>query len=316
MRGFSPGPFRHNARGSLIHSKSSHLLPTLSLAAAGSLWGTGFLFGKIAFAEMTVAENAAYRFIFGTIALLPVLLRRRTKFTASDFKLLLFASLIGVPVQFLIQFKGLSLTTVSHAALMVGTLPVLLALSSVVVLHERLTPLEWTVLAISALGAVFIAVSHGTDPNAPRATATGDILIVVSMVAAVASIVASKRLMPAYDPLQVTVDMIGIGTVMLLAFVELTQPVRFHFAPRVWLSAAAQGILATALAYLFWNWGLARVPAARAGVFLNMEPVLGAILGSVILHERLGGLALVGGAMIIASAVYFSRPRPKANVEL
>ena len=288
-------------------------MPTLSLAAAGSLWGTGFLFGKIAFAEMSVNENSAYRFIFGSIALLPVLLRRRTKFAPGDFKLLLFASIIGVPVQFLIQFKGLSLTTVSHASLMVGTLPVLLALSSVVVLHERLTRIEWAMLSVSAVGAVFIAISHSGSSNGPRATAVGDLLIVVSMVAAVGMILASKRLMAEYDPLQVTAEMIVIGTVLLLVFVEVTRPVRFHFAPRVWFAAAAQGILATCLAYIFWNWGLARVPAARAGVFLNMEPVVGAILGFVILHESLGPLALLGGGMIIASAIYFSRPRVHAQ---
>jgi drug/metabolite transporter (DMT)-like permease len=257
---------------------------------------------------MTVSENSAYRFIFGGLALLPVLLRRRTKFASGDFKLLLFASIIGVPVQFLIQFKGLSLTTVSHASLMVGTLPVFVALSSVVVLHERLTRAEWAMLFVSALGAVFIAVSHGTG-SGPRATAMGDLLVVVSMLAAVGMILASKRLMTEYNPLQVTAEMIVIGTVLLLAWVEVTHPVRFHFALRVWFAAAAQGILATCLAYIFWNWGLARVPAARASVFLNMETVVGAILGFVILHESLGKLALLGGAMIIASAVYFSRPR-------
>lgn len=258
---------------------------------------------------MTVSENSAYRFIFGGILLLPLMFRRRTKFAPGDFKLLLFASLIGVPVQFLIQFKGLSLTTVSHASLMVGTLPVLLALSSVVILHERLTRLEWSMLFVSALGAVFIAMSHGPGrtANAPQASTKGDILIVISMAAAVASIVASKRLMTEYNPLQITAEMIILGTVMLLVFVELTHPIRFHFAPKVWMGAAAQGILATALAYIFWNWGLARVPASRAGVFLNMEPVLGAILGFVVLHESLGPLALLGGAMIISSAVYFSR---------
>jgi drug/metabolite transporter (DMT)-like permease len=264
---------------------------------------------------MSVNENCAYRFIFGSLALLPVLLRRRTKFAPRDFKLLLFASVIGVPVQFLIQFKGLSLTTVSHASLMVGTLPVLLALSSVVVLHERLARTEWMMLAISALGAVFIAMSHGGGGNGPHATAAGDLLVILSMVAAVAMILTSKRLMAEYNPLQVTAEMLIIGTVLLLVFVELTRPVRFHFSGKVWFAAVAQGVLATALAYIFWNWGLARVPAARAGVFLNMEPVVGAILGSAILHESLGGLALVGGAMIIASAVYFSRPRVRSESE-
>jgi drug/metabolite transporter (DMT)-like permease len=64
--------------------------------------------------------------------------------------------------------------------------------------------------------------------------------------------------------------------------------------------------LATAGAYLCWNWGLAHMPAARAGVFLNLEPVVGTLLGMSLLHERLGSMAVLGGLLIISAAVYFS----------
>jgi drug/metabolite transporter (DMT)-like permease len=60
------------------------------------------------------------------------------------------------------------------------------------------------------------------------------------------------------------------------------------------------------MAYLLWNWGMARLPAAKASIFFNMEPLVGTILGLIVLHERLSGLALLGGAMIICGAMYFS----------
>ncbi len=47
------------------------VLPTASLALAGCLWGTGFLFGKIALGETTVSENVAFRFLCGSTLLLP-----------------------------------------------------------------------------------------------------------------------------------------------------------------------------------------------------------------------------------------------------
>lgn len=282
------------------------LLATLSLAAAGSLWGTGFLFGKIAFTEMTVAENVAFRFLVGSICLAPVLFRRAKPFASRDLLLLAFAGLIGVPVQFLVQFKGLQLTTVSQASLMVGTLPMLLALSSALFLHERLKPHEWGVLSLSAIGAVLIALSASQAGHASSSTARGDLLVLVSMIAAVVMILTTKRLMSEYHPLQVTAAMIIMGTALLLVWVEATQPVRFHFSAKAWMAVVAQGVLATTMAYVLWNWGLARVPAARAGVFLNMEPLIGAILGVTFLHESLGALAILGGAMIIGSAVYFS----------
>jgi|SRR6185312_2088174 len=281
------------------------LLATLSLAAAGSLWGTGFLFGKIAFTQMTVSENVAFRFLVGGLCLSPILFRRAKRFASRDLWLLAFAGLVGVPVQFLVQFKGLQLTTVSHASLMVGTLPMLLALSSALFLHERLKWREWGVLSLSAVGAILIALSSSRAGHA-ASTARGDLLVLVSMIAAVVMILTTKRLMAEYDPLQVTGAMIIMGTALLLVWVEVTQPVRFHFSAKAWLAVVAQGVLATTMAYVLWNWGLARVPAARAGVFLNMEPLIGAILGLTFLHESLGPLAILGGAMIIGSAAYFS----------
>jgi drug/metabolite transporter (DMT)-like permease len=282
--------------------------PILSLAAAGCLWGTGFLFGKIAFTEMTVSENVGYRFLFGTIFLSPIFLRPSTVVRdRRSWLLLLAASVIGVPVQFLLQFKGLQLTTVSHASLIVGTLPVLLALSSAIFFKDQLSKLEMGLMLMSAAGAVLIALGNKSSSSGPQPTLTGDLLVLLSMFAALVMILITKHLIAEYGSLQITALMIGIGTLILLIWIEATHPIRFNFSRIVWIAVIAQGILATSAAYLCWNWGLSRVPTGRAGVFLNLEPVVGSILGVVILHENLGSLGVLGGAMIVVSAVYFSR---------
>lgn len=255
---------------------------------------------------MNVPENVTFRFIAGSLALSPILFKRWTNYRASELILLLLAAIVGVPVQFLLQFKGLQLTTVSHASLIVGVLPVLLALSSAFFLHERLHLIEWGMLAISATGAVLIAVSGRSSASGPQPSLKGDLLVLLSMFAAVAMILCSKRLLVTHDALQVTASIIASGTIMLILWAELSRPLRFHFSWMAWSAVVAQGLLATAGAYLCWNWGLARIPASRASVFLNLEPVVGAILGMGILHERLGPTAIVGGVLIVSAAVFFS----------
>lgn len=290
--------------------KARHFLAATALALAGCLWGTGFLFGKMAMAEMTVSENVAFRFLAGALALSPIVLRRWSPYRGRELGMLLFASVIGIPVQFLIQFQGLHLTTVSHASLIVGALPILLAATSALFLKERLRRLEWRALGISTFGAVLIASSGAHAGNGPNPDWHGDVLVLLSLFAAVAMILCSKRLMDTHGALEVTATTIVIGTIMLLAWVELWRPLRFHFSRAAWGAAVAQGLLATAGAYLFWNWGLAHMPASRAGIFLNLEPVVGTVLGVWLLHETLGTMAIVGGLLIISAAVYFSR-RPQ-----
>lgn len=256
--------------------------------------------------EMTVSENVAFRFLSGALLLLPIVVRGWKPYRGKELWILVLASVIGIPVQFLIQFRGLQLTTVSHASLIVGVLPVLLAASSAFVLHERLRRIEWGVLALSALGAALIALSSRNSASDSGSSLRGDLLVFASMFAAVINVLCSKRLIASHGALPVTATTIIFGTILLTVWVELTRPVRFSFSAGAWGAAVAQGLLATAGAYLFWNWGLAHMPASKAGVFLNLEPVVGSLLGILVLHERLARPAVLGGAFIIGAAVYFS----------
>jgi len=301
---------------------------TLGFAAcalAGSLWGCGFFFGKIALAEMNVGAMVLYRFLFATLALAPLLLTHRPRFTRSDWGLLLLASFLGIPLQFLTQFSGLALTTVSHASLMVGTLPVLLAVAATLFAHERMDRTGWFALVISTVGAVLIALGarHATGANRP--TLAGDMFVVLSLVIALAWILLNKRLMQRHSAVTVTAYGIAVGTAMLLVCVPLLYRHPFGPSPisaislRAWLALAASGLLCTASTTLLWNWGLTQIPASQAGVLLNMEPLIGSLLGVFLLHESLGPSARTGGDLILAAAVMIttsSRTRSREELPL
>src|ERR1700722_2743835 len=127
-------------------------------ALASSLWGCGFFFGKIALAEMGFAHMVLYRFLFAIVVLLPLLVTHRPGLDRREWGLLLVASFLGVPLQFLIQFYALSITTVSHAALMVGTMPVILAVGAAVLAQEGMDGGGGAALAGSTCGAALIAL--------------------------------------------------------------------------------------------------------------------------------------------------------------
>jgi drug/metabolite transporter (DMT)-like permease len=243
------------------------VLPMLALAMAGCLWGTGFYFGKIALSEMPVATMVLFRFVFACAGLLPVIFFDRPHFAGTEWGWVLAASLLGVPVQYLVQFKGLSLTTVSHASLMVGTLPMLLAIAAVMFSGERLRVGGWLALIASTVGAALIALSSKGASGTAHASIRGDMLVVLSMFAAIAWILISKRLMRSHSAMMVTAFVYWIGMLLLAAVVATTFGVpSMHYSTRVWIAVAEQGLLATASTTLLWNWGLKRVPASQAGL--------------------------------------------------
>ena len=145
------------------------------------------------------------------------------------------------------------------------------------------------------------------DPTGP--TLAGDLLVVLSLVIALAWILLNKRLMQRHSPVTVTAYGVAAGTAMLLLCVPVLYRQPFGPPPiaaislKAWLALAASGLLCTASTTLFWNWGLTQVPASQAGVLLNMEPLIGSLLGVFLLRESLGPSARTGGALILAAAL-------------
>ncbi len=284
-------------------------------ALAGTLWGTGFYWGRLVLNEMNVEHMVLYRFLFACLGMAPVM-RRRVRLTAGETRIMLLAAFFGIPVQFLLQFHGLALTTVSHASLMVGAMPVLLAVAAVLFAGERLDWIGWAALCASTAGAAMVALG-GDRTTTGRETPmlAGDLLVIASLMVALAWILLSKKLMQTHSPPVVTAYTILSGTLMLIVWVlgpwllsPLTharvQPPPFaHLSTTAWASLAISGLFCTAATTLLWNWGIHHVPASRAGVFLNLEPALGSWLGVELLGEHLGPYAWVGGGLILAAAV-------------
>jgi drug/metabolite transporter (DMT)-like permease len=282
-------------------------------AMAGCLWGTGFFFGKLALREMSVGHMVLYRFLFATLGMLPMMLTMRTRpavsrvpWTRREIGILLLSAALGIPIQFLLQFEGLARTTVSHAALMVGTMPVLLALGATIFAKERLDWVGWLALAGSTIGAALIVLGgHEAGVAGVAPSLGGDLLVVLSLVIALGWILMNKSLMQTHGPLSVTAYGILTGTAMLVIWVVAADgpPPVAKVSLTAWLALAASGVLCTATTTLLWNWGIHHVPASRAGVFLNIEPALGSLLGVELLGDKLGPFAWVGGGLILAAAV-------------
>jgi drug/metabolite transporter (DMT)-like permease len=300
-----------NRRGSAVNASSTgaqrrHAGRGLGYGAcclAGIFWSVGFFFGKIAFTRLSVDHFVLYRFLFACAALAFIV--ERPRFSRRDWVILLVSTFFGIPLQFLVQFYGLKLTTLSHAALMVGTMPVILAAGATMFSHERLDVKGWLAVAGSTLGIALI-ISSTSRHVIGGGSLLGDLLVIAAMFIALIWVLGNQRLMRrGHSPMSVTVWGLLTGTAMLIVWVIAHDglPPVHGLGVKVWLAVAGSGLLCTAAATLLWNWGIHHVPASRAGVFLNIEPALGSILGVELLGDKLGPGTWIGGALIIAAAV-------------
>jgi drug/metabolite transporter (DMT)-like permease len=282
---------------------SRRRLAVAAFLVASFFWGTAFIFGKLAFTELPVSHVALYRFVIATLVLLPFAILRRSFPSVRDLPQFILTGFLIVPVTFMLQYTGLAWTSATSASLIIGTLPPMLAVAAAWFYGERLTARGWASIGVSTLGVTLVVGWPGSDHNW-----AGDALVFLSMIVVVAWVLLSKPLIKKYTALVATAYLMLFGTLTMLpvAFLWDGTP-RLRMSAGVLASVLALGLACSALTYVLWNWGLNYVSASHAGIYTNLEPVVGALLGVMFLRETLQPQAVVGGLLVIAGAIAITR---------
>ena len=268
-------------------------LAFLALAAAGVFWGMGFPLGKLALRETDAAHVVLLRFAVAALVALPFALRGRdTRALFRSPVVLLAGALYGVA--FLVQFEGLARVSVTLAALLVGVMPALIALSARF-LGERVSGASWIGVAAATLGAVLIAGKPGG-----AGTPLGVALSLAALVIFLAWLFVLRKAPATAAPMA-----IPAVTVVVAAATILPIALVMHGAPKLdlslgaWAGIVGQGLFSTLLATAAWQFGSARVGSASAGVFINIEPLMGAAIGVLLFGDHLTLALGVGGLLIL-----------------
>lgn len=285
--------------------------PPLALTAACILWGSAFYFGKLALVELSALEVTAWRFGLAGPVLVLLLVRKRHRLSLHDGLLVVLTGILCIPIGYLVHFEGLARTSATHAALLVGIGPPLLAVSVAVLGLERLSGWDWLAVALSCAG---VALMVGMP--AAGGDLVGDLLVLVSMIIATAWVLLSQRLTRRLGAMVATAWILIAGTLALIPIVLVTGPPPILLSPTTWGALMALSVGSTIGAFTLWNWGAGRLPAGRAGVFLNLEPVAGAFLGVTLLGDPLGVSLVAGGAVVLVASAMASVPKSVRRVAL
>lgn len=268
----------------------------LALALSGACWGLGFPLGKFILTETDAAHMVLLRFAVAAAAALPfAVARAETRALFRSPVMLAAGAFYGVA--FMVQFEGLAHVSVTLAALLVGAMPALIAVSARL-LGERVSPASWVGVVAATLGAALIAGKpEGAGSPLGVALSLGSLLIFLAW------LITLRRAPEAPTPMAIPAVTIVIAalTVLPIALV-MHGPPKLDLSPPVWAAIAGQGVLATLLATAAWQFGSARVDAASAGVFINIEPLMGASLGVLLFGDHLGVALGAGGLLIIAGS--------------
>jgi O-acetylserine/cysteine efflux transporter len=286
----------------LTPAVAGRLAPVLALAMAGSLWGLTVPLSKLGMGWLDAGWLATVRFAIAA-PLLGVLARHHLRAALSPSVIAAGAGGYGGVI--LLQNAGIQHTSVTHASLIVGAVPVLVVMIAAMLGRGTASAAAWigSLVALAGVGLVAGGGGEGTS-------LTGDLQVLASVSGSAAFIVAQPKLLQGRDAGAVTAVQLAAGGVATLPFAILFEGVPAAPATATPVVAVlALALVGTALAFSLFAWAQTRVPAEVAGAFVNLEPLVGAATGAVAFHDAVGTTQLLGGTAILAGIALGALPR-------
>jgi drug/metabolite transporter (DMT)-like permease len=278
------------------------------------LWGATPIANKIAIASIDAATAGMLRSAVAGLVCAALAWRWKLPWPGAwpQRVLLAISSVASFAAWPLLLSMGLALTTASHAALLIATIPIFTGLMAAVV--ERVHPTRSWVLGVAiALAGTFvlIAVRTGGTPNV-AGSLVGDLVIFVGVIACAAGYVAGGKLAPAIGTVATTFWGLGIATVVLTPVIAW----RWHYTAWSvvgvvpWAAIGYMALFSSLLGYLAWFWALGRGGIARISAWQLGQPVVTVVLAAIVLGERLTvSLAIAGIAVLAGTALTQRRAR-------
>jgi drug/metabolite transporter (DMT)-like permease len=278
-----------------------------ALVALAALWGSSFLFIRVAVPSFGPAPLAAARVALGAVLLAAFarLARRPLALRGHAARLLVLAALNAALPFVLIAAAELRLTA-SFAAVLTATVPLFAAAFGAVWLGERLTPGRVAGL-LAGVGGVAVLVGWSPVPLTRPTVLAIAAMLAGSASYAAAGIYARRRLSGV--PTHTLALGQQLGALAWLLVPSLIWTPRAVPPPVALLAVAALGVFSTAVAYLLYFRLLERIGPTRTSTVTYLLPIFGVLWGALFLGEAVTAGMAAGFGLVLASVVLVNEVR-------
>lgn len=287
------------------------LLIEILLFMVACIWALNFSVAKISLSDIDPMSFNAMRFMLATALMWGFVLYRKEwrPIRKGDWVHLIILGMLGNLLYQLLFIFGLQRTFSANAAVMLGTIPVWVAVTSHLFSDEKMTKNKAIGVIFAFTGVLLILLGKPERISLSSETFIGDLLTLGSAFVFGSYTVYSKNFLKYYPPLQLTTISMTVGGLSLVA-AGIPWLMELNFASVSWVSyggAIYSGLFSVGIAYIIWNYGLRQVGAVRTATYQNLVPVMGLILGFIILGEKMTAVQYIGSAIVIAGIIQTRR---------
>ena len=276
------------------------------------IWGTNFSVVKPAFREVDPQAFNAVRMVIASLVFIAIM-KIVPRWTSSD----IFSTpapitrrdwaaiaALGVVGHFFYQYffiGGLALTSVANSSLLLAATPVLIAILSAVLGHDRIAPLHWVGAAMSLAGIYIIITFAGARVSIGSSTLRGDLMMFGGVACWAIYTLGSRPLMERHSPVGVTGLSMAIGTALYapVMWPRVMATDWSSISLRTWVALVYSALFALCVAYTIWYMAVREIGSARTSVYSNLVPIVAMLTAIAFLGERLSGARLAGAGLVL-----------------
>jgi drug/metabolite transporter (DMT)-like permease len=272
----------------------------LLLLLAALIWGLAFVWQQTAMAHLGPLTFTGTRFLIAAAAVLPFVLRERTRGPAIPRAR--FGALLGIGAVFFltvgVQQFGLLRTTVTNAGFLTALYVVMVPAIAVAATRRRVHPAVWPAAALSLAGMALLGGGGIAGLN------WGDGLIIVSAFFGALQIVGLSLLVGNLGrPLAVAFAQYAVTGVIGLGLAFMFETPSLAGLMGAWREIAYTGLLSGGVAFTLQSIAQAHTPPSDAAIIVSMESVFAALFGALILGERLNLSGWIGAGLVMAAVL-------------
>lgn len=280
-------------------------IPLLSFVLLGVIWGSNFIYMKLAAGLITPAQIVFYRVLFGFVpVLIYAVMKKAIRWEHLKHSVhFLVMSLLATTVYYFGFAKGASLLLSGLAGALSGSIPLFSFVLAVLFLaEEKASPLKVLGALVGFVGVVMIA--NPTSEGLASSNLMGVLYMVGGSLSVGASFVYAKKfIMPLKIPaLALTTYQLGFAMLVLVLFTDYSNITNVFNDTHATLGLiVGLGILGTGLAYIIYYYIVAAMGAVTASSVTYIPPIVALFIGSMIVGEPIGmrdylatGLIFVG----------------------
>jgi drug/metabolite transporter (DMT)-like permease len=279
--------------------------PYLLLTLASLFWAANWVVGRAMRSDMPPIAMGFWRWAIALLILLPFAaaeLRQKWRVVRANWLSLTLLGLLGAVAFNTLIYVGLQYTAVTNGVLFNSISPILIILLSWVVARERISKLQAYGVLLSMAGVLAIVARGDFATLAGFHFNRGDMWLITAMFLWAIYTFVLRRRPPELSAMGFLTAMLLLSLPFLLPFYlwEFSARGGFSLTPATVAALAYYGTIPSIVAYLFWNRGVAQVGPNKAGLFVHLMPVFGALLSVIFLGERLSAYHFFGAALIFA----------------